>query len=114
MVKAFEPYDELVKLDEDWMKSPEGKTRWRNLFERWVLDFLLSSFCVLGCEIVLFLYAYVILIDGTTLRLQRSFPLLNLACTNNSKLYQVGDQVPDSAHPWMTYRIYLRFIYTTK
>jgi len=41
---AEEPYDKLVKLDEDWMKSAEGKTRWRNFIERWVFDFFLS-FC---------------------------------------------------------------------
>ncbi|KAK0484484.1 DUF757-domain-containing protein [Armillaria novae-zelandiae] len=33
-LKAFpemtsEPYDKLIKLDEDWMKSKEGKERWR-------------------------------------------------------------------------------------
>ena len=36
---AEEPYDKLVNLDEDWMKSAEGKTRWRDFIERWVFDF---------------------------------------------------------------------------
>lgn len=27
------PYDGLVKLDEDWMKSNEGKNRWREFIE---------------------------------------------------------------------------------
>ena len=26
---AEPPHDKLVKLDEDWMKSAEGKERWR-------------------------------------------------------------------------------------
>lgn len=30
---AQEPYDKLVKLDEDWMKSPEGKERWRKFIQ---------------------------------------------------------------------------------
>ncbi|KAF8961407.1 polysaccharide biosynthesis-domain-containing protein [Flammula alnicola] len=38
MMKVFpelaeDPYDKLVKLDEDWMKSPEGKKRWREFIE---------------------------------------------------------------------------------
>ena len=32
-----EPYEKLTKIDEDWMKSPEGKTRWRDFIERWVV-----------------------------------------------------------------------------
>jgi hypothetical protein len=28
-----EPYDKLTKIDEDWMKSPDGKTRWRDFIE---------------------------------------------------------------------------------
>ncbi|KAF8801203.1 DUF757-domain-containing protein [Phlegmacium glaucopus] len=30
---AEPPHDKLVKLDEDWMKSPEGKQRWRDFIE---------------------------------------------------------------------------------
>lgn len=26
---AEEPYEKLTKLDEDWMKSNQGKKRWR-------------------------------------------------------------------------------------
>lgn len=32
---ADPPYDNLVKLDEEWMKSPDGKKRWREFIERW-------------------------------------------------------------------------------
>lgn len=28
-----EPYDKVVKLDEEWMKSPEGKERWRKFIQ---------------------------------------------------------------------------------
>lgn len=28
-----EPYTKLIKLDEDWMKSQEGKKRWREFIE---------------------------------------------------------------------------------
>ncbi|TDL27962.1 DUF757-domain-containing protein [Rickenella mellea] len=28
-----EPYEKLIKLDEDWMKSPDGKERWRKFIE---------------------------------------------------------------------------------
>jgi len=32
--ELFEPpYQNLVKLDEDWMKNPEGKQRWRDFIE---------------------------------------------------------------------------------
>ena len=27
------PHSRLIKLDEDWMKSKEGKERWRNFIE---------------------------------------------------------------------------------
>jgi hypothetical protein len=37
---ADPPYDNLVKLDEEWMKSPDGKERWRNFIERWDFFFL--------------------------------------------------------------------------
>jgi hypothetical protein len=30
---AEEPYEKLVKLDEEWMKSPGGKDRWREFIE---------------------------------------------------------------------------------
>lgn len=30
---ADPPYDKLVNLDEEWMKSPEGKQRWRDFIE---------------------------------------------------------------------------------
>jgi hypothetical protein len=44
---AVEPYDKLVQLDEDWMKSAEGKSRWREFIERWVFFFFLFSFVFL-------------------------------------------------------------------
>ncbi|KAF9556071.1 DUF757-domain-containing protein [Agrocybe pediades] len=28
-----EPYDKLTVIDEEWMKSPEGKNRWRDFIE---------------------------------------------------------------------------------
>jgi len=28
-----EPYDKIIKLDEDWMKSKDGKERWRKFIE---------------------------------------------------------------------------------
>jgi hypothetical protein len=31
---AEAPYDKVVKIDEDWMKSAEGKKRWREFIER--------------------------------------------------------------------------------
>lgn len=33
---AVAPYDKLVKIDEDWMKSADGKNRRRNFMERCV------------------------------------------------------------------------------
>lgn len=33
---AEAPYDKLVKIDEEWMKSVEGKKRWREFIERCV------------------------------------------------------------------------------
>jgi hypothetical protein len=45
---AEAPYDKLVNIDEDWMKSAEGKTRWRNFIERWVFDFFLPLLFALG------------------------------------------------------------------
>ncbi|KAF4613189.1 hypothetical protein D9613_010875 [Agrocybe pediades] len=29
----IEPYDKLTVIDEEWMKSPEGKNRWRDFIE---------------------------------------------------------------------------------
>jgi len=43
---AQEPYDKLVKLDEDWMKSPEGKERWRKFiqsYEKKITDYNFGS-----------------------------------------------------------------------
>ncbi|KAK0205544.1 DUF757-domain-containing protein [Desarmillaria ectypa] len=50
-LKAFpemtsEPYDKLTKLDEDWMKSKEGKERWRvfiQTYEKKVKDYNFGS-----------------------------------------------------------------------
>ena len=39
---ADPPYHNLVKIDEDWMKSPEGKKRWRDFIERWDFFLVLS------------------------------------------------------------------------
>ena len=30
---AEPPHDTVTKLDEDWMKSPDGKVRWRKFIE---------------------------------------------------------------------------------
>ncbi|KAK7052976.1 hypothetical protein VNI00_004297 [Paramarasmius palmivorus] len=43
---AEPPHDKLTKLDEDWMKSPEGKERWRqfiNRYEKKVKDYNFGS-----------------------------------------------------------------------
>ncbi|KAG7096034.1 hypothetical protein E1B28_006715 [Marasmius oreades] len=32
---AEPPHEKLTKLDEDWMKSPEGKESWRNFINRY-------------------------------------------------------------------------------
>ncbi|EEB95228.1 hypothetical protein MPER_05836, partial [Moniliophthora perniciosa FA553] len=32
---AEPPHDNLTKLDEDWMKSPDGKERWRQFINRY-------------------------------------------------------------------------------
>lgn len=34
---ATEPYDKLTKIDEEWMKSNDGKKRWREFIETSVL-----------------------------------------------------------------------------
>lgn len=33
-------HEKLVKLDEDWMKSAEGKERWRKFIESYVVELL--------------------------------------------------------------------------
>jgi hypothetical protein len=33
---AAEDHEKLRKLDEDWMKTPDGKKRWRKFIEQWV------------------------------------------------------------------------------
>ncbi|PFH47596.1 hypothetical protein AMATHDRAFT_6587 [Amanita thiersii Skay4041] len=43
---AEPPHDKLVKLDEDWMKSPDGKKRWRDFiqeYEKKIKDFNFGS-----------------------------------------------------------------------
>lgn len=30
---AEEPHDKLTKLDEEWMKSDDGKKKWRDFIE---------------------------------------------------------------------------------
>ncbi|THH30496.1 hypothetical protein EUX98_g3707 [Antrodiella citrinella] len=40
------PYDKVTKLDEDWLKSPDGKERWRdfiNSYEKKVKDYNFGS-----------------------------------------------------------------------
>ncbi|KAL0565621.1 hypothetical protein V5O48_016403 [Marasmius crinis-equi] len=40
------PHEKLTKLDEDWMKSPEGKERWRvfiNRYEKKIQDYNFGS-----------------------------------------------------------------------
>ena len=41
-IKAFPelaepPHEKLIKLDEDWMKSVDGKNRWREFIQQYVL-----------------------------------------------------------------------------
>jgi hypothetical protein len=40
------PHEKLVRIDEDWMKSADGKKRWRGFIEEYVttlsLSFLIS------------------------------------------------------------------------
>lgn len=52
---AEPPYDNFVKLDEEWMKSPEGKRRWRDFIERW--DSFLGSFAYRFFSTVIDMYA---------------------------------------------------------
>lgn len=40
---AEESHEKLTKLDEDWMKSEDGKKRWREFIESYAL-FLVFSF----------------------------------------------------------------------
>jgi hypothetical protein len=35
---ADAPHTGLIKLDEDWMKSKEGKERWRAFINAWVIS----------------------------------------------------------------------------
>ena len=35
-----EPYEKLVKIDEDWMKSKDGKARWRKFMAEYVTTYL--------------------------------------------------------------------------
>ena len=42
---ADPPYEKLVKLDEEWMKNPDGKQRWRNFIERWDFFCLFFAYC---------------------------------------------------------------------
>ena len=39
---ADPPYEKLINLDEEWMKSPEGKQRWRDFIERFFFSLLVS------------------------------------------------------------------------
>lgn len=41
---AKEPYENLTKLDEDWMKSADGKERWRKFIISYVLGVLPVGF----------------------------------------------------------------------
>ncbi|TCD63655.1 hypothetical protein EIP91_005135 [Steccherinum ochraceum] len=41
-----EPYDKVTVLDEDWLKSPDGKDRWRNFinsYEKKIKDYNFGS-----------------------------------------------------------------------
>ncbi|EPQ50779.1 DUF757-domain-containing protein [Gloeophyllum trabeum ATCC 11539] len=43
---AQEPYDKLTKIDEDWLKSKEGKDRWRKFiapYEKKIKDYNFGS-----------------------------------------------------------------------
>ena len=42
-----EPYEKLAKIDEDWMKNPEGKKRWAEFMNRCVFRSrsLFLAFC---------------------------------------------------------------------
>ena len=42
-----EPYEKIVKLDEDWMKSKEGKERWRKFIESCATSFPLAGYPVI-------------------------------------------------------------------
>ncbi|KAL5514721.1 hypothetical protein ACEPAG_2037 [Sanghuangporus baumii] len=48
-----EPYEGIVKLDEDWMKSPDGKKRWREFIESYkdkVKDYNFGSLIRTDCR----------------------------------------------------------------
>lgn len=55
---ADPPYDSLVKLDEEWMKSPDGKERWRNFIERWELFFRLASLLSRHGHVLIILFLF--------------------------------------------------------
>ena len=44
---AAAPYTGLIKLDEDWMKSKEGKERWRVFINACVISFRAPSIFIL-------------------------------------------------------------------
>ena len=48
-----EPYETLIKLDEDWMKSADGKKRWREFIEQYkdkVKDYNFGSLIRTDCR----------------------------------------------------------------
>ncbi|EJD01794.1 DUF757-domain-containing protein [Fomitiporia mediterranea MF3/22] len=48
-----EPYDGLIKLNEEWMKSPDGKKRWREFIEAYndkVKDYNFGSLIRTDCR----------------------------------------------------------------
>ncbi|OCB89162.1 DUF757-domain-containing protein [Sanghuangporus baumii] len=50
---AKEPYEGLIKLDEDWMKSPDGKKRWREFIDSYkdkVKDYNFGSLIRTDCR----------------------------------------------------------------
>ena len=44
---ADAPHSGLVKLDEDWIKSKEGKERWRTFINAYVYPVIPGSSCLL-------------------------------------------------------------------
>ncbi|THH03241.1 hypothetical protein EW145_g6412 [Phellinidium pouzarii] len=47
------PYDKLIKLDEEWMKSSDGKKRWRDFIEGYkdkVKDYNFGSLIRMDCR----------------------------------------------------------------
>ena len=48
-----EPYETLIKLDEDWMKSADGKKRWSEFIEQYkdkVKDYNFGSLIRTDCR----------------------------------------------------------------